>query len=260
MLKRFFTLAKSVRKIKPRITPGAAFLMIFFALAIDLVQIGVNFLLDEVFLIGFVIDWGITIAMTVALWLWFKSQGIKFIKVMSPKIKKKGGDKPTALIAFLITFIIKMIPVINALPAWTADVMINIGVSWVEDLAAQSESGGKALTDKRGQLSEGAKRRAMRARNEGKTGNRLGQNIMSGTKTTQDKAGQSTRVQLDAQGRETSRETGKQSEEAKINAQQKREQADRETNERRDREVRQRMAQQKGNELNLRNPNQRQSV
>ncbi|MDD5050583.1 MAG: hypothetical protein PHV93_02465 [Candidatus Pacebacteria bacterium] len=166
MIGKFFSLAKAVRKIKPRIGPGTAFLMIFFAIVIDLVQIAVNFVLDEIFLIGFVVDWLITIAMVFALWLWFRFNGVKLTRVVSAK----GKPNATGVIAFVIAFIIKMIPIVNALPAWTADVMINIAVSWIEDLAAQEESGllAKALPGGRKALSKGAKRQALQARSEGR--------------------------------------------------------------------------------------------
>ncbi len=162
MFGKFLSLAKAVKKIKPRITPGTAFLFIFFALAVDLVQILVNFL-DEVFGIGIVINWLIDIAMGFTLWFLFRINRIKFIQISAD-----GTSSAKGLIAFLIVFIIKLIPVLNALPAWTLDTFINIGVSWAEDLAAQEKSGALASTLPGGRkaLSEGAKKQALQARKE----------------------------------------------------------------------------------------------
>ncbi|MDD5068154.1 MAG: hypothetical protein PHS53_01590 [Candidatus Pacebacteria bacterium] len=170
MLRKFFTLAKEVREIKPRITPGAAALLIFFALIIDLVQFLVNFL-DEILFIGVILNWLIDIAVIFGFWLWFRFKRVKFVKISA-----EGKSSATGLIAFIITVIIKLIPVLNALPAWTANVMINIGVSWVEDLAAQDRSGtlAKMLPGGKKALSQGAKKQALEARRDDRRNGREG--------------------------------------------------------------------------------------
>ena len=166
MIGKFFALAKAVKKIKPRIKPGKAFFFIFFALAVDLVQMAVE-LLDLLFGLGYVINLLIDITMGFTLYLLFRFEGIKFIQVSG--VKKSNA---TGLIAFLITLIIKIIPILDMLPAWTVDTVINIAVSWVEDLAAQEESGtlAKILPGGRQALSQGAKKQALQTRQQDRIG------------------------------------------------------------------------------------------
>ncbi|MDD4989180.1 MAG: hypothetical protein PHV42_02015 [Candidatus Pacebacteria bacterium] len=126
MLTKFFKLYSKIKKIKPRITPVTAFFMVLFGVIVDLLQLG----LDAI-VIGVVINPFIDLAaMPLTLYLWFK-------------INRVSLGKPVRFIPMFIATALETF-FLGAIPLWTIDILINIGTSWAEDVAAQ---GGEALAE-----------------------------------------------------------------------------------------------------------------
>lgn len=95
-------------------------LMLCVAVCIDSVQFALNFLL----IIGWIIIWMMNVLAWLTFYLWFKIKGVNF-------------SNPKRGLSLFGGFLIELIPVINALPAWTMAVVLIAGSSRAEELAAK---------------------------------------------------------------------------------------------------------------------------
>lgn len=114
-------------KIEPKINNVTAALMITVAGLIDLSDVGID-LFHFIPVVGNVFAIVATTALSIFAWLtfytWFKIKGVNF-------------SSPKRALAFNGGFLIELIPVLNALPAWTAAVLIIIGSMRVEEKLAE---------------------------------------------------------------------------------------------------------------------------
>lgn len=95
--------------------------MIGGAVIYDLINIGLELI---TFGFGWTVNWIITIWATLTFWFWFKLRGVSFI---NPKQALFGGT----------SIVIKFIPWLDALPAWTALVITTIINTRAEDFLAK---------------------------------------------------------------------------------------------------------------------------
>jgi hypothetical protein len=117
------------QKAEQRINNVTAGLMIITALAYDAVQAFLDWIL-----IGLVVNWILDIWAWLTFFIWFKLRGVSFA---NPKraISLNGG------------FIAELIPAVNALPIWTAAVIIMVITVKTEDkLASISPMAAKAFS------------------------------------------------------------------------------------------------------------------
>ncbi len=120
---------KKNQKAEQRINNVTAILMIITALAYDAAQAFLDFIL-----IGLAVNWILDIWAWLTFYIWFKIKGVGFA---NPKraVSLNGG------------FIIELIPAVNALPVWTAAVIILVITVKTEDkLASISPLASKALS------------------------------------------------------------------------------------------------------------------
>jgi hypothetical protein len=103
--------------LKLKISPMVAFFMIGVALIYD----GIQFLLSFIFM-----GWLMSIWSQMTFWFWFSYLGVSFTKS-----SKLLGSK---IAAMGLPAIMGLIPVLDALPAWTAGVATNIAIVYAEDL------------------------------------------------------------------------------------------------------------------------------
>lgn len=123
MFAKFFKLIKDVQNIKPRVSVPLGFFAIFCALVVDLIQI-----LLDILLIGIALNPVLDMGIFFSIWLFFRLKGVNLLK-------------PTRLIANLVTVGTKVILGtfgLDLVPLWTVDVIIYLGTSWAEDIAAQT--------------------------------------------------------------------------------------------------------------------------
>lgn len=112
-----------------RVDSITAILMIIVALLYDAVQAFLDFIL-----IGLVVNWILDVWAWLTFFIWFKLKGVSFT---NPKraISLNGG------------FIAELIPAVNALPIWTAAVIIMVITVKTEDkLASISPLAAKAFS------------------------------------------------------------------------------------------------------------------
>ena len=112
-----------------RINSVTAIFMIVVALLYDAVQAFLDFIL-----IGLAVNWILDIWAWLTFFIWFKLKGVSFA---NPKraISLNGG------------FILELIPAVNALPIWTAAVIILVITVKTEDkLTSISPLASKALS------------------------------------------------------------------------------------------------------------------
>jgi hypothetical protein len=103
-----------------RISNGVALLLISFAVTID----GLEFFLTFLPLLGQAINLLLSVFAFCALGLWFALLGVNYFG------GKKAGLKAATLFAVPV---IEMVPLVSALPALTAGVVILIMATWSED-------------------------------------------------------------------------------------------------------------------------------
>lgn len=108
-----------------RISKPTAAIMVSTALFFDLIGLLLNFIP----FIGWIIIWILNVIIWLILFFWFKIKGVKY---SSKRALNLGGG-----------LLLEMIPILDALPAWTLAVILMIRSSWKEDKES-AESGLKA--------------------------------------------------------------------------------------------------------------------
>lgn len=109
-------------KADSELSKTTSIFMITVAVIIDIVQFFVGFL--DVILIGTPINWAINIGVWVLYFFWFNSHGISFTA------------KPKRIVSFGLGTILKLIPIVNMLPAWTTAIVVIIGTTKADTLKA----------------------------------------------------------------------------------------------------------------------------
>lgn len=114
-------------KKKRRIGNIQAFMMIFIAVLADFIQM-ITKLLHAIPVVGnaaaLFIGWGITLFLTIIFFSWFLVIGVNYFDKAARKI-----------ILYFGSVIIELIPLVNAIPAWTFMVVTMIMVVRLEDRA-----------------------------------------------------------------------------------------------------------------------------
>lgn len=114
----------------------SAVLMVAVAVIFDLLQFFLN-LLHFIPAIGNAVAFVTTSILTIIAWLtfyiWFKTKGVTFNT--SKRMLSLGGG-----------FLIELIPILNALPAWTLSVVIIIGSTRIPAILGQEQSGNETET------------------------------------------------------------------------------------------------------------------
>lgn len=98
-----------------KINKSTAVMMVCVAGFIDLIQ----FLLNFIPLVGWVIIWIINAIVWLTFYIWFRARGINF-----------NSKKSTNLAG---AFVLEFIPIVDALPAWTFAVIRIIALTWAEE-------------------------------------------------------------------------------------------------------------------------------
>jgi hypothetical protein len=98
-----------------RISKPTAIIMVSIIAFLELIQILLNFLPGP----GWIVIWLMDVLIWLTYFLWFKIKGVGF---SSKRALNLGGS-----------FLIEMIPIIDALPGWTLAVILMIRSSWKED-------------------------------------------------------------------------------------------------------------------------------
>lgn len=94
--------------------------MIGVALTID----GVQFLINLIPLVGWIIASILSIGVALMFWYWFKLNGVSFLR----------GKAALLRVATISTgTIVEIIPIFNSLPAWTATVVVMLIIVKLED-------------------------------------------------------------------------------------------------------------------------------
>lgn len=119
---------------KLRINPVVAVFMLLLALAVDGAQILLDFIL-----IGVVVNSIIDIYTWLIFYVWFKALGISFGVAKGTKFGQGslvGGNSESLLknplVVIAVALVVEFIPVVNALPAWTAAIAITIVIEHVD--------------------------------------------------------------------------------------------------------------------------------
>ncbi len=108
---------------KFKISKTTIILMIIVALFFDLIQ----FILS-LMVIGFVVNWSISVFAWLTFFLWFKIKGVSFAN------PKRAGS-------LLGGFLIELIPLVDMLPAWTGAIILVILSLRVKQVAEKTPGG-----------------------------------------------------------------------------------------------------------------------
>lgn len=121
-----------------KINKSTAVMMVCVSIFIDLIQ----FLLNFIPIIGWIVIWIINLIVWLTFYIWFRARGVNF-----------SGSKKANNLA--VAFVLELIPILDALPAWTFAVVSIIGTTWAEERGVKTTS--QASAGPAGALKKGGK-------------------------------------------------------------------------------------------------------